>query len=288
MEKGTSCNSGRPGILQLLTGPLAPIMRRREPMTSADPILRKILNNHQVDVVFHPVVALDSYDILGFEALARGPRASRYEEPLTLLAAADYYNCRLEVETICHRSAILAAAGNLQSRYLFLNINPRFIHTDQYSPRRILKLLEDSQIDPRQIVFEITERTWVDDYAILNSYLTVYRRQGIRVAIDDAGAGYSSLQAIAELQPDFVKMDLSLVRDIDKNTVKQAVLETIAYLCAKINAAVICEGIERMEELQMVQDMGCNYGQGFLFYDPGSLIPQPNHSLALLSSNKFE
>lgn len=288
MEKITSGKSVRPVIKHLLKRPLAHIMGRREPMHSSDPVLRQILNNRQVDVVFHPVVDLDSYDILGYEALARGPRASRYEEPLTLLAAADYYNCRLEMETICHRSAIIAAAENLQNKYLFLNINPRFIHTNQYSPGKILKLLEDSQIDPHQVVFEITERTRVDDYAILNNYLTVYRRQGIRVAIDDAGAGYSSLQAIAELQPDFVKMDLSLVRDIDKNTVKQAVLETIAYLCAKINATIICEGIERMEELQMIQGMGCNYGQGFLFYSPGSLIPPPSHNLALLSGNKSE
>jgi len=256
---------------------LKSILTRKEQSGAFDPILQEILRSRHIDMVFQPVVSLDNYGILGYEALARGPQGSDYEKPLSLLAAAEHHDCRLDLETICHRSAILTAAGDLQSKHLFLNFDPRYVNYYRLQP--ILSYLDKNHIDPHQIVLEITERTKVDDYLSLASHLEIYRREGIRVAVDDAGAGYSSLQAMAELNPDFVKVDLSLISNIHVDTLKQVILETLTSLCHKIKAEVICEGIEQVEELCTIQELGCQYGQGYLFGIPGRLN---HHHLAKL------
>jgi len=279
MKKGILPISRRYDLKNLIHNFLTSVSDQKERLAASDPIMSQILHNRSIDIVFQAIVTLNNYNILGYEALARGPLGSIYEKPLQLLSAADDRNCRLEVETICHKSAISAAAKDLGGRCLFINVSPKFIDPKQYSPGKMLNFLEQYCVDPHQIILELTERNHVNDFTALNRHLDIYRNQGIRIAIDDAGAGYSSLQAIAELQPDFVKMDLSLVRDIHKNQVKQAILETISNLCAKIKADIICEGIEHAEELRALQELGCPYGQGFLFDFPGHIHSKPQERL---------
>jgi len=233
-------------------------------------LIRRIVQHQEISILYQPIISLRDGEILGYEALARGPSGSKYESAASLFAAADFFQCRSELEDICQQHAICSAAG-LGDKYLFLNINPLFLNRAVYEMEIMQASLRTNNIKAEQVVLELTERYEIDDYYALRNTLSVFRNLGFKVAIDDAGAGYSSLQAIAELHPDFVKMDLSLIRDIDKSPVKRAMLETISSFCNKINAAVICEGIEKTEELQVISQIGCGYGQGFLFKKPGEI-----------------
>ena len=123
---------------------------------------------------------------------------------------------------------------------------------------------------PEQVTFEITERTAISDFGNFTRALHHYRRQGYCIAVDDAGAGYSSLQAIAELYPDFIKLDMSIVRDIHNNPFKIAILEALVNLAAAMNSKIIAEGVETVDELLTVMKLGVGYAQGYLFARPAS------------------
>jgi EAL domain-containing protein (putative c-di-GMP-specific phosphodiesterase class I) len=109
-------------------------------------------------------------------------------------------------------------------------------------------------------VFEITERQSIDDYASFTKALDHCRKQGYRIAIDDAGAGYSFLQAIAELRPDYIKIDRSIIHRIDRDKMKEMLVETLVMLAQKINCQIIAEGIETFEELEVVRRLGVHFG----------------------------
>jgi len=234
-------------------------------------LIRNIINKKQIRNVYQPIVSLRTGDIKGYESLARGPEGTIYEFPLQLFAAADKYKCLLEMEDLCNSLAIANAVNGLGKNYLFLNINPIVLNSVNYHRGHIQEILRKNGIDFSNVVLELTERNQVENYANLREALRYYRNQGFLIAIDDAGAGYSSLQAIAELNPEFVKMDMSLVRDIDKIPIKRAMMETFVDFCSKINAHIIAEGIETIEELRVLSNSGCEYGQGFLLASPGHM-----------------
>ena len=139
-------------------------------------------------------------------------------------------------------------------------------------------MLLDYGFKPDQIIFEITERTAILDYEHFNQSLNHYRQQGFGVAIDDAAAGYSSLQAIAELHPNYIKLDMSIVRNLDRNPIKQTILESLARLARGINSKVVAEGVETVEELAMLIKLDIDYAQGYYLarpaYPPPELPPE--------------
>jgi EAL domain-containing protein (putative c-di-GMP-specific phosphodiesterase class I) len=113
-----------------------------------------------------------------------------------------------------------------------------------------------------QVVLEITERVAVEERQLYRDTLRALKDAGFGIAIDDMGAGYSSLQSIVELEPDYLKFDISLVRNIDRNLIKRSLLETLVDLSEKIGARVIAEGIEARSELDTLREMGVRLGQG--------------------------
>ncbi len=239
-------------------------------------LMRHIISQEKIRTVYQPIVSLRTGDIKGYEALSRGPESTIYEYPAQLFSAADRYNCLLELEELCNSLAVANAVAGLGNNYLFLNINPLVLNTLNYHQGHIQQVLRRHGIDFSKVVLELTERSEIENYANLREALRYYRNQGFLIAIDDAGAGYSSLQAIAELSPEFVKMDMSLVRNIDKIPIKRAMMETFVDFCSKINAHIIAEGIETIEELEVLSNSGCDFGQGFFLACPGSIVPEVN------------
>lgn len=235
-------------------------------------LMRRIINQKRIRTVYQPIVSLKNGDIKGYEALSRGPEGTIYEYPAHLFAAADQYNCLLELEELCNSLAVTNAVAGLENSYLFLNINPLVLNTLNYHKGHIQEVLNKNGVSFSNVVLELTERSEIENYANLRQVLRYYRNQGFLIAIDDAGAGYSSLQAIAELTPEFVKMDMSLVRDIDKIPIKRAMMETFVDFCSKINSHIIAEGIEALEELEVLSNSGCEYGQGFFLARPGPMV----------------
>jgi EAL domain-containing protein (putative c-di-GMP-specific phosphodiesterase class I) len=126
--------------------------------------------------------------------------------------------------------------------------------------------LAQSGLHPRDVVVELTERLAVTQLDTFSAVLRSFKERGYRVAVDDMGAGYASLQSLLSIEPEFLKFDVSLVRDIDKSSIKQGLLESLRSLADKIRARVIAEGIEREEERLTLLSLGVELGQGFLFH----------------------
>jgi diguanylate cyclase (GGDEF)-like protein len=229
---------------------------------------RELLANRRIVAHVQPIVSFETGEPLGWEALSRGPQGSRFERPDTLFSFAEEIGELYALEKICRERAIERAGELPAGTKLFLNINPRTIDDPQFTKGETRRLLERVGLSPSDIVFEITERHSIQDYPMFRKTLEHYRQQGYLIAVDDAGAGYSSLQSIVELCPDFIKMDMSLVRDVHHDPVKQALLEAFVTLARKIRCKIIAEGIEREEEVKTLLALGIDYGQGFLLGRP--------------------
>ncbi|GAB6158437.1 bifunctional diguanylate cyclase/phosphodiesterase [Desulfotomaculum varum] len=249
-----------------------------------------LLQNKNLRIVYQPIVSLQTGQILGWEALTRGPENSYFFSPAVIFNYAQEAGLLFPLEKICRELAIKNFDLTDSSQKLFLNIHPQTINDPQFVKGETMKLLKESPLSPHNLVFEITERQGIHDFHQFNKTLAHYRNQGYKVAVDDAGAGFSSLQAIAEVRPEYIKIDHSLVKDIDTNRVKQALLETFVTFAQKIGCSIIAEGIETEAELTTLRSLGVHYGQGYYLARPGYPLPPVqtqalNCILALASRN---
>ncbi len=222
--------------------------------------LRDAIRERAVYVDYHPIVEADTKKIFGYEALARGvSRALRSPEVMFDVAAeADLV---WELSRLCRSRAIEGMATRLQAdQLLFLNVDPLDFNDPAFS--------EDEVETPERVVIEITERTAIKDYPKFRERLKAFRNKGFRFAVDDAGSGYAGLGSIANLEPDFIKLDISLINSIDTNFIKQNLVESMVRFANEHGAMVIAEGVERAEEFQTVKDIGVHLVQGFFLHKP--------------------
>ena len=236
--------------------------------------LLRIIRDKKIVPVFQPIVSLTDGEIMGYEALARGPVDSPLHMPTQLFSVAVKHKMLLALEHICREVSIQQAQKLAQGEQLFLNVTPEVINDPEFRNGRTKQVVLHHGLIPEQVTFEITERTAISDFGNFTRALHHYRAQGYCIAVDDAGAGYSSLQAIAELYPDFIKLDMSIVRDIHNNPFKIAVLEALVNLASAMNSKIIAEGVETLDELLTVMKLGVGYAQGFFFARPGNLPAQ--------------
>lgn len=242
---------------------------------------KHILEFERLDVVYQPVASLRSGKILGWEALTRGQPNSYFGTPDIIFSFAEEAGLLYPLEKLCRSIAVNRLEGLGPDEKLFLNIHPQTIRDPHFTNGETLKLIRKIGIDPRNVVFEITERHLIKDYTGFNKILQHYRNQGFMVAVDDAGSGFSCLQSIAEISPDYIKIDMSLVKDIHKKPVNRALIETFVTFADKIGIMIIAEGIEKEEELRTLVKMGVHYGQGYFLSRPAYPKPPLNDKLAL-------
>ncbi|MEW5952583.1 MAG: GGDEF domain-containing protein [Bacillota bacterium] len=230
---------------------------------------KELLQNKNVNIVYQPIVGLVTGGIMGYEALSRGPADTFFANPENLFSYAEKTNQLFVLEKLAREKAMFHFGENILKHKLFININPMVVHDRSFIADDIKAALSELGASPDQVVFEITERTNIENFNAFRKSLQYYRQHGFLVAIDDAGSGYSSLQAILELQPDFIKIDLSLIRDIDKIRNKQVLVETFVAFSEKTGSQIIAEGIENQNELSCLQELGVPLGQGFFLAHPG-------------------
>ncbi|MDO8963677.1 MAG: GGDEF domain-containing phosphodiesterase [Coriobacteriia bacterium] len=235
--------------------------------------LRSIIENGEVTTLVHPVYDLSDFTIIGYEALSRGP-AGEFERPDKLFKVAYDADLVLRLERLCRQKAIRAAGALPEGRLLFLNIEPEAIADPELRDVMFTALLADSEITPDRIVLEITERTAINDFASFRSTLEYLRALGFKVAVDDAGAGYGSLQVLAEVKPEWLKVDMSLVRGIDADEIRAQLMSSMVTFADRVGVRLIAEGIETAEELAKLLELGVGYGQGFLFTRPVAPFPR--------------
>ena len=218
-----------------------------------------------VAILYEPIVNLTTREILGHEALVRGPWKSELHSPGRLFELAEETGLVFELDCLCRRTALRGAQGLEAGRKLFLNCLPTAIHDPAFRGDVLRKTLQDLCLRPEDVVFEISERESIDNFAIFREASDHYRELGFQIALDDTGVAYGSLEAIMELSPDFIKVDLSLIRGIDTDPPRQELLRALHAVAGKLGGQIIAEGIETSEELKTLQGLGIPYGQGYLF-----------------------
>lgn len=241
--------------------------------------LESILAHGDLHSLFQPIVSLSERRILGYEALTRGPSNSPLHAPQALFSVARNVGRLSELELLARKSACRHFRGQQLSGKLFLNVSPESLLESSHQPGRTLKLLQDVGIPPDQVVIELTEQAPIEDFGLLDTALHHYRAMGFSIALDDLGAGYSSLRLWSELRPDYVKIDRHFIDGIHQDAVKREFVGSILKMAKASRAQVIAEGIELAEELATLIEMGVDLVQGYLLCRPQEQPPRDAQKL---------
>ena len=256
-------------------------------MTLQRQALEAILDSGEVTTLFQPILDISGQLILGYEALSRGPQNSPLEMPNKLFKAAHQEGLISELELLCRSKAIENFVKlNLQGK-LFLNVSPKTLLDPCHPKGETRHLTEQFGLATNRVVIEVTEQDKVDNDDLLLKTIAHYRELGFTIAIDDLGAGYSGLKQWSALRPDYVKIDRYFIDHCDQSEVKKEFLKSIIVLAKVTNTLVIAEGIERSEELALVESLGINNVQGFLFERP-NLQPSRDFSSAQIQALTFK
>ncbi|MBS7663250.1 EAL and GGDEF domain-containing protein [Pseudomonas lalucatii] len=236
--------------------------------------LGHILAHGDLHSLFQPIISLSERRILGYEALTRGPSNSPLHSPINLFAVARHAGRLSELELACRTSACKRFSEMKLDGKLFLNVSPDSLLESKHQPGRTLQLLQALGIPPSRVVIELTEQSPTEDFSLLDNALHHYRAMGFSIALDDLGAGYSSLRLWSELRPDYVKIDRHFIDGIHQDAVKREFVGSILQMAKASRAEVIAEGIELEEELAVLSEMGINLVQGYLISRPQEQPPR--------------
>jgi EAL domain-containing protein (putative c-di-GMP-specific phosphodiesterase class I) len=228
--------------------------------------LRDLIVSRQLTTAFQPIIQLPSIEVRAYEALIRGPPGTDLFTPAMLFNLANRANLVAELDRACAACAVASAVDLPEGTLLFANVLPALINDPSFRSDIIDK--QSSNLPPSKLVLEVNEGVAVRNYDILARGIAELRSQGIRVAVDDLGAGHTNLDQVLRLKPDFLKLDISLVRDVHTSPVKQALIESVVTMGRAVGATVIAEGIEEPAERDALISLGVAWGQGYLFARP--------------------
>jgi EAL domain-containing protein (putative c-di-GMP-specific phosphodiesterase class I) len=262
-QGGTSLSAE---VMSGVVDELATQLRRQEIEQEATQALRndieRFVSGHGVWMVFHPIVELETRSVIGVEALARfGSIPMKPPDQWFAQATALELGLQLELRTL--KEALEDLPKVPDGVFLSVNCSHRAASSPEFADR--LDGVEE------RIVLEITEHEAIEDYGALAEALAPLRERGLRVAVDDVGAGYASLRHALQLAPDMVKMDISLTRGIDRDAGRRALATALISFAGQTNMTIVAEGIETAGELHVLRELGVRYGQGFYLARPAPL-----------------
>ncbi|AMO36482.1 EAL domain-containing protein [Thauera humireducens] len=231
--------------------------------------LRKLLEQQKLHFVFQPIVDMARSTVLGYEALMRGPAGSALERPDDLLRVAKHCGLASELEIAACKGAIREFSALQLPGKLFLNLSaPLITAFGREGGGELLRCAVDAGLSPARLILELTEHERVEDTAALQTAFAALAGQGVGLALDDFGDGRSSLRLWAQLKPQVVKLDKFFVRGIHRDSRNVEVVRAILNLCTAFGTPLVAEGVEEAEELAVLRDLGCHFGQGYLFGRP--------------------
>jgi EAL domain-containing protein (putative c-di-GMP-specific phosphodiesterase class I) len=219
-------------------------------------------------MAFQPIVRASDQSVLGYEALLRSNEPS-LPTPVHMLQAAERTGQIVRLGRAV-RSRVAAIASDHRVPKLFLNLHPQ-----ELADPELLNRGSPLAANAARIVLEISERASLEEAGNPRKTLARLRECGYRIAIDDVGAEHAGLTSFALLEPEFVKLDMTLVRDIDQSSAKQTLVGSIAALCKDLGFSLIAEGVETAAERDVLVELGCDSLQGYLFARPGRALAEP-------------
>ncbi|SNY98220.1 bifunctional diguanylate cyclase/phosphodiesterase [Halomonas sp. hl-4] len=237
--------------------------------------LDRIISTEDLHVLFQPIVDASQQAIYGYEALIRGPNTSPLYSPLRLFEVATQTGQLVELDLLCRRLAIRRFAKLELPGLLFLNVMPLTIVERDFKEGLTLGFIRESGLPAERVVIELTEHVPIHDYDLMRQAVAHYRDMGFQVALDDLGAGHSSLRHWSELRPDFVKLDRHFISGIDQEPAKREFLRSILDVARSLDCQLIAEGVETAAEHLCLWelDRGLALLQGFYFARPSQHPP---------------
>jgi EAL domain-containing protein (putative c-di-GMP-specific phosphodiesterase class I) len=229
--------------------------------------IRRILSQDLIRIVLQPIVHLGSGTMSGAEALARFDLPPD-RPPDLWFREAESVGLAAELETAAVRAALAALPLLPPDAYLSINVSPGAVLVPA-----IQRMIGEEV--GRRVVLEMTEHIGIQDYDGVNAALMAFRERGVRIAIDDAGAGFASLRHILRLAPEVIKLDISLIQHIDADPVRRALARSLMAFAEEIGAAVVAEGIETPEQLATLRALGASHGQGYVLSCPTEIAAWP-------------
>jgi EAL domain-containing protein (putative c-di-GMP-specific phosphodiesterase class I) len=243
--------------------------REAEHLATRERLLDVILRE-RIITAYQPIYEMRNRNVLGFEALSRGPRGSGLDTADALFTAAHEHELFVELDRLCRRRALMSSSRVPSSAKIFVNTLPTTIRDPQFRGKPLIDFLDKAQVSPDRIVLEITEKLVIDNYNLFREAMAYFTDLGMAFAVDDVGAGYSGLESIARLKPAYLKIDIALVRDVHASLVNREMVKAIFTMGKAIGAGVIAEGIQTQDEANALQAMGIVWGQGYLLARPDS------------------
>jgi EAL domain-containing protein (putative c-di-GMP-specific phosphodiesterase class I) len=219
-------------------------------------------------MAYQPIVDAATHALFGYEALLRSGEAS-LPHPGAVLDAAERLGRLEDVGRAVRKRAPEPMPSAPPPAVLFVNL-----HASDLEDETLTSSSSPLGQMASRVVLEITERASLDAVKNVRSRCGRLRELGFRIAIDDLGAGYAGLTSFAQLEPEFVKLDMSLIRDVHRHPVKQKLVRSMTALCKDLGIAVVAEGIETVEERDMIVELGCDFLQGYLLAKPGRPFPE--------------
>ncbi len=219
-----------------------------------------VLTGHEFSTVFQPIWDIRENKVVGFEALSRF-KGMPYRPPNEWIDDAESVGVLQDLEALLHHNALQHVDDLPEGAYLSLNVTPASLLGADFAA-----MLETYPLD--RIVLEITEHESITDYDRIESALEPLRRRGLRLAVDDAGAGYASFRHILRLKADIIKLDRSLIRDIDADVACRTLAQALVQFAGQVGSRVIAEGVETKEELEALRGLGIVLVQGYLLGQP--------------------
>jgi EAL domain-containing protein (putative c-di-GMP-specific phosphodiesterase class I) len=246
-------------FMRMLAGLVASELQELVSATKDRDQIYRLLEDEKLEIALQPIFDIHDGRCLGVEALSRFP--AEYGTTLEIFEAAYRVGLGLPLERLALGRAVGVLPLLTPDRYLSVNLTPEVVHALSWAVERQTELMPN-------LVLEITEHAAVQSYGQLRDTLKLAREMGLRLAIDDAGAGYASLKHVIELEPDIVKIDRSLVDGVSGDRARRSVVSAFVLLALDQGSSVVAEGVERKEDLDAIRDLGVDAAQGYLLARP--------------------
>jgi EAL domain-containing protein (putative c-di-GMP-specific phosphodiesterase class I)/CheY-like chemotaxis protein len=254
------------GVVGELSAHLADAERRDRRLQDIADRVERVLSDGLLSTVFQPICDLHAGGAVGFEALARF-HTEPVQGPDIWFAEAGEVGLLLELELAAVRTALIAVPALSPEVFLAVNVSPSTLCTSD-----LLELIRHSDVGDRLVV-EATEHAPIEDYDAVGRALSSLRALGVRLAVDDAGAGFASLRHIVRLAPEFIKIDGALIRQVDADRGQRALTKALIAFAGETEATIVAEGLETDDQVAALRELGVTLGQGYRLGRPAPIRP---------------
>lgn len=228
---------------------------------------KQVIRRRSITTVYQPIVNINERQILGYEALTRGPQG-QFRAPDLLFQFGYEFGLVKELDAVCLEKAFNILPKLPKSALLFVNVEPESLLSVLAAGSRVVGTLRKVRSEFSRVVLEITEHAAIRDFAFFRRTIQFFKQLGFRVSVDDVGSAHSGLQRIVALKPDFIKVDLALIHHIQDDPVRREIVRMLQEIAKRIGVDLVAEGVETRQQLQVIKELGVQYAEGYLFSPP--------------------